>query len=659
MVPMGDESPRRTLADRLEDRDRARFTGRVNEVAFLDRCLDSDDPPASVVHICGPGGVGKSTLLREVARHARDRGIRVVSIDGRELGPAPGALEAALRKEEDAEQLLVLLDSYERMAALDSYLRTELLPELPHRALVLIAGRGAPDPGWSTSGWEALTARIDLTGLPPAEAGSLLAARGLTDSRVAAIIDWAAGSPLALALAADAAIADADWNAASAPDRPEILRALLHRLVETELHDIRPSALGIAIVARNVTLDLLRAVLPGENPEGAYRQLSELSITERLGTGLTMHDLARKALLADLRQRNPLLERDLRRRLVDYLFSRGIAGDQMMMIDMAHLVENPLLRWGFGWDGNVSFRIDSVRPGDADRIEALTNEQDRVWWQLTRRYFAEAQDRVAIARDLSERVCGYLVSMSLATAPAFADDDPLAGPWLAHARRNAALGDSVMWHAAVDFTGEGKVQAMLGIAGVLRCGSPSPRFAYLPIDPRLPGAVEFAHALGASHLTDLDARLGNDVVQCHRLDYGPGGLFTFMRDQIYGELGLSAPVSVPLPVADLETVREILKNFRVPRELARSPLAHGSSVQERAEWVQWLVWRAADEAFGDSENEKLLRSVLIAGYLKPMRSHEEAASKLLLSRAAYFRRLRTAVERLAEHMAAGAAADVA
>jgi len=657
---MRDELPRRTLADRLEDRDRTRFTGRAGEVAFLDRCLDADDPPASVVHICGPGGVGKSTLLREVARHARERGFLVAAIDGRELGPAPGALEARLRKEEDADRLLVLLDSYERMAALDSYIRQDLLPELPHRTLVLIAGRSAPDPGWFTGGWEAVTARIDLRGLPPSEASHLLAARGLTDDRVNAIVDWAAGSPLALALAADAAIADADWNAASAPDRPEILRALLHRLVETELHDIRPSALGIAIVARNVTLDLLRAVLPGENPEGAYRQLSELTITERLGSGLVMHELARRALLADLRQRNPVLEHDLRRRVADYLYSRGIAGDQMMMIEMAHLVENPLLRWGFSWDGNVSFRIDSVRQGDVDRIETLTKDHDRLWWQLTRRYFAEAPDRVAVARDMSDRICGFLVSMSLATAPAFADDDLLAGPWLAHARRNAALGDSVMWHAAVDFTGEGKVQAMLGIAGVLRCGTPSPRFAYLPIDPRLPGAVEFVRALGASHLADLDARLGDDVVQCYRLDYGAGGLFTFMRDQIYNELGLSAPVSAPLPVADLETVREVLKNFRVPRELARSPLAQGSSVQERADWVQQLVWKAADEAFGDNESEKLLRDVLIAGYLKPLRSHEAAASKLLLSRAAYFRRLRTAVERLAEHMAAGGApADVA
>ncbi len=81
-----------------------------------------------------------------------------------------------------------------------------------------------------------------------------------------------------------------------------------------------------------------------------------------------MHELARKALLADLRLRNPVLERDLRRRIVDYLYrARRRPATSSVMIDMAHLVENPLLRWGFGWDGNVSFRIDSVRPGDADR----------------------------------------------------------------------------------------------------------------------------------------------------------------------------------------------------------------------------------------------------------------------------------------------------
>ena len=392
---------------------------------------------------------------------------------------------------------------------------------------------------------------------------------------------------------------------------------------------------------------------PARTREAGYRELSELTISEELGTGITLHELARKALLADLRLRNPVLERDLRRRIVDFLFERGVAGDQLMMIDLAHLVENPLLRWGFGWDGNVSFRIDSVRPGDADRVGSLITEHTTDWWQLTRRYFTGAPDRVAIARDLSDNICGFLVSMSLSTAPAFADQDPLAGPWLAHARRNAAEGESVLWHAAVDFT-QGQVQAMLGIAGMLRCGAASPRFAYLPIDPALPGAVEFAGALGASRLGELDVQIGDAVVQCYRLDYGPGGIFTFMRTQIYAELGLAVPEQA---APDPENVREVLRNFRVPRELARSPLARGETVAERAESVQRMIRQAADGAFGDSASEKLLRSVLVAGYLEPLRSHEEAANRLLLSRAAYFRRLRTAVERVAEHLAAAPSAD--
>ncbi len=599
-----DNTPRRTLASRLEDRDRSRFTGRSGEVAFLNQCLDSTDPPASVVHVCGPGGIGKST------------------------------------------------HSYELMTALDSYLRRDLLPELPDEAMVIIAGRGDPDPGWFSGGWEAVTARLDLSALAPDDARRLLAARGLTDQRVPAIIDWAAGSPLALALAAEAAIADPGWNASSAADRPDILHALLYRLVETELQDVQPSALGIAVVARTTTPELVRAVLPGDDADAEYRQLAGLTITDRIGSGITMHELARRALLADMRQRNPELERDLRRRIVDHLYSRAQSGEVQLMIDMAHLVENPLVRWGFGWHGNASFRVDSVRPGDEAWISQVMTEYDAPWWQLTRRFFAEAPDRVAVARDLSDQICGYLVSMSQLTAPPFADQDPLTGPWLGRARCDAGLGDSVLWHAAVDFTGQGTVQAMLGVAGVLRNGTPSARFAYLPIDPRVPGALDFARAVGAQHLAELDARIGNRVVQCHRLDYGPGGMFAYIRAQIYAEIGLPAPAQPERLVADAAAVRQALRDFRVPRELARSPLATGSTVAERAEYVRNLLRTAAEQAFGDSESEKLLYGVLMTGYLEPLRSHEEAASKLCLSRAAYFRRLKTAVERLAEHISA-------
>jgi len=223
------------------------------------------------------------------------------------------------------------------------------------------------------------------------------------------------------------------------------------------------------------------------------------------------------------------------------------------------------------------------------------------------------------------------------------------------------------------------VQAMLGIAGVLRSGVINPRFTYLPIDPSYPGAVDFAQALGATHLTDLDARIGGQFVECYHLDYGPGGLFARLRSQVYRELSIPAPppesdpvrVSASLPAPGsihtstpaaapaedaipawlVRAVRDALRNFQVPRELARSPLARGTTMQERAASLRHLLRQAADEAFGESDTEKLLRSVLLAGYIEPLRSHEAAATALCLSRAAYFRRLRTAVSRVAEHVA--------
>jgi hypothetical protein len=114
----------------------------------------------------------------------------------------------------------------------------------------------------------------------------------------------------------------------------------------------------------------------------------------------------------------------------------------------------------------------------------------------------------------------------------------------------------------------------------------------------------------------------------------------------------SYPVGAVFAPPEPEAVREALRSFRVPHELARSPLAVGVTREERAESVRALLRDAAERGFGDSENEKLLRRVLIRGYIEPASSHEQAAMELSLSRAAYFRRLRATVERVADYLSA-------
>jgi len=115
------------------------------------------------------------------------------------------------------------------------------------------------------------------------------------------------------------------------------------------------------------------------------------------------------------------LERDLRRRIIDYLFEGARNGQPLLMIDMAYLVENPLIRWGFGWEGQVEYRVDNVRQSDIDLVpRQFRGTQNVAWWELTSRFFSEAPDRAVVVRNTDDRICGFMVCMSVATAPAFA-----------------------------------------------------------------------------------------------------------------------------------------------------------------------------------------------------------------------------------------------
>ena len=197
------------LGTRMARRDRAAFIGRAGELEAIAE-LFVDDPPASVVLVHGPGGIGKSALLRQVADRGREAGWSPVLVEGRELPPVADALEEALSPAHEHERPLILIDTYERMTALGSHLRRALLPSLPEHTIVVVAGRQAPERGWFEGGWEAITREIELGPLSLAESEELLGAHGLSGARRDELAHWAGGSPLALTLSI-AAVEDGGW----------------------------------------------------------------------------------------------------------------------------------------------------------------------------------------------------------------------------------------------------------------------------------------------------------------------------------------------------------------------------------------------------------------------------------------------------------------
>jgi len=665
-----------TLAERLAARDAQRFVGRERELAFFDS-LFVDDPPAQVVLVHGPGGIGKSTLLREVARRGTQRGWTSRLVEGRDLAPVPGEIESALGDVSGEARPLILFDTYERMSAADGWLRGRLLPSLPARSVVVLAGRTPPERGWFEGGWERLAVELKLDPLPADVAHRLVLAHGLPDGELSRqLVTWADGSPLALSLAADAARRDGgSWAPERIHEHPNLVQAILHRIARTELDGGNLDVAAVAAIARTCDARLLRDVLPDVDPDEAYAWLRERTFTEAVGGGLTLHEIVRQAMRSDLRARAPERDRELRRRIADHLYTRGLRVGPRMVVDLAELVESPAIRWGLGADGSTTYRSDLWRAEDQDaaRERFLAKTNGGAWWDVTLPILEQAPDRVVTVRDQLDQLCGLAISVTPDNAPPVAETDVCLGPWLAHARAEHPGDEVLIWRDSIDFVGHGDaaspVLSILNTAAILRSGLTNPRWSYIPIDPDNAAARAFAKAVATNHIVELDIAFGTKVVECHVVDHTADGLLGGIRAAVYGELGLTPPPAEAragngsngarespgrpaAAVITVQVVRDALRSLDHPLELAASPLARGASTEERSASVRAEIEDAVASAFGDSPDEQLLRRVVQRGYLDPAGSHELAADELHVSRATYFRRLRAASQRVADFLIA-------
>ena len=97
-APSVDSEPALRLADRLAAARQRGFVGRRVELELFRTALLASEPPFTVLHLYGPGGVGKTALLAEYARCAAGKGVPALRLDGRDLDPSPAGFLLGLRR---------------------------------------------------------------------------------------------------------------------------------------------------------------------------------------------------------------------------------------------------------------------------------------------------------------------------------------------------------------------------------------------------------------------------------------------------------------------------------------------------------------------------------------------------------------------------------
>jgi hypothetical protein len=353
----------RTVRDLVEERS-VDIVGRAAEKAALLGTLEEGGEPVVFVHCIA--GVGKSTLLEAFSGEARGLGATVVRIDCRSIEPTErgfldglgGAVGAAPTSAEEAAdrlaqlgpRVVLVLDTYEVLRLLDSWVRQLLAPALRDNTRLIVAGREPPVASWYASpGWSGLVRSVRLGNLDDGEAEELLARAGLDAADARRVNRLARGHPLSLELAAAAVRA-----------RPEVelediaLQAVLDELTGLYLDGLDAptrEALDAASVVRRITLSLLQAMLPDRAPQDAFERLRALPFVQLGHDGLIVHDTIRETVARALRGSDPATHRRYRgaawRKLRGELPLVPPAELWRYTADMLYLIEQPVVREAF------------------------------------------------------------------------------------------------------------------------------------------------------------------------------------------------------------------------------------------------------------------------------------------------------------------------
>jgi len=609
-----------------------------------------------------------------------------VRVDGRDLVPSPPAALEALRGvlqvpdgegaivgPSDSGRLVVLFDTYERLGPLDDWVRTRLLPRLPATALTVVAGRRPPGSAWRADpAWRELLRVVSLRNLSPQESRQYLHACGVDPARYGQLVEVAHGHPLGLSLLAD--VVARGGEAAADPLTPDLVGTLLRQFLEVVPSGLHRRALEVCALARVTTEALLREALGLEDAHELFTWLRGLSFVESGPEGVFPHDLARDALEADLRWRDPDGYRRVFRGVRAHIHGRLKASQgheqQRAIIDAKFLFRRlPGVLSPVDWDAWGQQYPEPARPGDREPILDLV-----LAWEgepsaaIASRWWERQPEGFFVVRGQDGVVGGFLALMDLTRASTqdIAADPGARAAW-DYARRHAPPrpGETVTQSRFVidreAYQGPSPTLNATPILTMQRyLGIPNLAWDFLTLaEPErwddYFAAADLPRAAGADFWV-AGRRYGLFAHDFRRVPVD--ALLELVTERAIAQDVTPSPPTVKPPLLVLsqpefdQAVRQALRDLRRPDLLARNPLLRTRVVRDRtasqepsAAVLEALVCAAVETLREHPRDDKLLRAVERT-YVRPAATQERAAAALGLPFSTYRRHLTQGVDRV-------------
>lgn len=635
------------LGDRLQQARGRLFVGRAAEMTSWCQALNQSQWDVPLWHIHGLGGIGKTSLLRQWKQLASENNVPVVSIDARDFAPTPQAFCEALREALNGalalsiavpatalfqaiatlnSRLVLQIDSFERLSALDHWLREGFLPRLPANAMVMMASREPLPLAWhSDAGWREMVKIVALEGLSRAESDDYLQKRGVEAGAQAQLVEWTHGHPLALSLAADVWLQHsaapqpfASLFSSSSTDvfkpaaLPHLMGPLLAHLVGEVPGPSHRAALEACATVRVLTEELLSHMLETEtgaalDVHALFEWLRGLSIIETHRFGLSPHQIAREVLVADLRWRNPALHTQLHGRAREH-YQRRIhqlteVEQQRAIFDYIFLhrmspVVAPFMRWN-----DSRYSIGAARNDEREELLSFVERHEGAASRdIAARWFAAQPEGVLAVRNENGAAQGLVFELALQRAQrADIETDPAALAVSQHLAAGSPLREGEVatlfrfWMDKDHYQDVGATQSLIFVHAV-RHYITTPHLAFTLFPCAAPDFWRdgFLYA-DQQRLPQLDFQVGERTYGGFGHDWRARPLLAWFdllsqREQQSVAIAPPPPPSV-VPQATFgvlgeeafdAAVRLGLRNWSDPTSLRRNPLLETSLVHRRA-----------------------------------------------------------------------------